>query len=73
MEDLKLSFTMLSTGIVNINWRYANSSNSMLTPFEVPLDLVDPRKEEVSTEYVLSDFVGLYHDGINDEVGQLHI
>lgn len=57
LKNLKLVLTLLETGVINVHWNFASTEGLLKTPFEVPIDIVDPKKSQVSTDKVLSDYV----------------
>lgn len=56
LPDLTLTLTLLKTGVVNVHWTFADTSAG--APFEVPTDIVQPNKDDVS-EDPLSKFVAV--------------
>lgn len=56
LDDLKLEMSVLSTGIVNIHWTFADMEGKEKIPFEIPTDIVDPKSAGLS-DSPLSDYV----------------
>ena len=54
LEELNLTLSLLSTGVININYNFA--STKVKPAFEVPKDIVNPNKDSLSS-LPLSDFV----------------
>lgn len=51
-----MTLSVLSQGTLNIHWTYYDLLNKSV-PFEVPLDVIDPKKDQLSDKNVLSDFM----------------
>jgi hypothetical protein len=56
LPDLELTLTLLKTGVVNVHWTYADKTSA---PFEVPTDIIQPNKDQVSTTETLSMYVAV--------------
>ena len=54
LPDLELTLTLLETGVVNVHWTFADQTSA---PFEVPVTIVQPNKNKVSTTDTLDKFV----------------
>ena len=54
LPDLTLTLTLLKTGVVNVHYTFKDTTDG--APFEVPTDIVQPNKDQVS-EDPLSGFV----------------
>jgi len=54
---LKLKITFLKSGPINLHWTFNSFDGVEKVPFEVPLDIVDPKKEERLEGGILSDYV----------------
>lgn len=61
-RDLTLTMSVLKTGSLNIHWTYQNATGLERPPFEVPTQIVDPKKDELDPEAKLSDFVSITQD-----------
>jgi hypothetical protein len=46
LPNLNMTLSVLKSGVFNIKWNYADGTRQ--APFEVPLDVVNPKKEELS-------------------------
>jgi len=62
VRDLKFELTLLSSGVVNMHWTFNSLEGLEKVPFEVPLDIVDPKKHEKLEGGRLSDFVEIKQD-----------
>lgn len=57
LPDVKVELKLLKSGVVNIHWTFADSTN-LKTPFEVPLTVIDAKKDQLhDNSKSLSDFV----------------
>ena len=54
--DLNLTMTLLESGVVNVHWTFDNVSKASKTPFEVPSEFIDAKKDN-QMNGTLSDFV----------------
>lgn len=57
LPDLAITLTLLETGVVNVHWTYADTTVS--APFEVPVSIVQPNKDKVSTTETLDKYVAI--------------
>lgn len=62
LKELKVSLSILASGIINVNWTYTNATGMDRQPFEVPLSIVDPKKDALKEGAKLSDFVTIQQD-----------
>lgn len=58
-RDLNLTMSVLKSGSVNVHWTFQNNSGLDRLPFEVPTQIVDPKKDELDPKAKLSDFVNI--------------
>lgn len=56
LRDLKITFSVLSTGNLNIHWTY-DSSEGVKVPFEIPNLLIDVNRTDLLEGAKLSDWV----------------
>jgi hypothetical protein len=49
LKDLNLTARVLKNNILNIYWTFADIKTLERTPFEVPLDIINAKKSELST------------------------
>jgi hypothetical protein len=52
-----MTLSVLKTGVLNVYYTFAD--DSMEKPFEVPLDIIDAKKDELSEDKKLSDFMSI--------------
>lgn len=52
--DLTLTLSRLATDVINVHWTFADDKRKQ--PFEVPVDIIQPNKDQLSDQ-PLSDFV----------------
>lgn len=57
LRELKMDLKLLKTGVISLYWTFSSTEGLEKTPFEVPLDLVDAKKGDLSSDKKLSDFV----------------
>jgi len=60
LKDLKVELALLKTGVINVHWNFASTEGLEKTPFEVPLSIVDPKKDQLHDDTKsLKDFVSV--------------
>jgi len=59
MRDLKVTLSVLESGVINIHYTYDNKTGLSKEPFEVPTIIVDAQKEKLSQTKKLSDNVAV--------------
>ena len=57
MRDLKVTLSVLESGVINVHYTYDNKTGLSKDPFEVPTSIVDAQKSKLSTTKKLSDNV----------------
>jgi len=57
LPNLNMTLSVLKSGVFNIKWTYAESREARQAPFEVPLEIVDPKMEELSTKKMIADIL----------------
>jgi hypothetical protein len=50
-----MTVSVLKSGVFNFKWTFAGDSHQ--APFEVPLEIVNPKKEELSKTKKISDYL----------------
>jgi hypothetical protein len=53
--DLNITLSILKTGVLNVYYTFADESKEK--PFEVPLSLINPKKDEIKEDAKLSDYM----------------
>jgi len=59
MRDLKVTLSVLESGVINIHYTYDNKTGLSKEPFEVPTIIVDAHKDKLSQTKKLSDNVAV--------------
>lgn len=57
MRDLKVTLSVLESGVINVHYTYDNKTGLSKDPFEVPTTIVDAQKSKLSMTKNLSDNV----------------
>lgn len=55
LPNLNMTLTVLKSGVFNMRWTYAGESRP--SPFEVPLEIINPKKDELSKKTVIADIL----------------
>ena len=61
-RDLTLTLSVLKTGSINVHWTFQNTTKLARSTFEIPTQIVDPKKDELEADAKLSDFVTITQD-----------
>jgi len=60
LRDLKVDFALLKSGVINLHWNFASTEGLKKIPFEVPLSVVDPKKDQLHDDSKsLGDFISV--------------
>ena len=54
--DLNMTLSILKTGVINVFYTFSDES-LYERPFEVPTSIVDPKRNEISEDAKLSDYM----------------
>jgi len=57
MRDLKVTLSVLESGVINVHYTYDDKTGLSKDPFEVPTSIVDAQKSKLSTTKKLSENV----------------
>jgi hypothetical protein len=52
---MNMTLSILKTGVINVYYTFADEAYEK--PFEVPLSMVDPKRNEISEDAKLSDYL----------------